>query len=255
VQRPPISSPKARATALLLLALTGCAVPVAAGLEETDANRIALALDRAHIDATKEPDPAGDGRYRVTVPKDEAPRALAVMREEELPRRRPAGVLDALGKGSLVPSRAAEHAQFVAGLAGDLERTLEGVDGVTSARVHLNVAAQDPLAMAPAGKTTASVLLEHRAGAPPVSEDAVRKIVAGGVAGLAAADVAVVLVARPRAAPRDEGAMAHVGPIVVAQGSARALEALLAGALLLVAALAASTLALYARLARAKQAR
>ena len=54
-------------------------------------------------------------------------------------------MLDAVGKGSLVPSEAAEHAQLVAAIAGELERSLEGIDGVLTARVHLNVPAPSPL--------------------------------------------------------------------------------------------------------------
>ena len=187
-----------RAAALLVLAcvltLVACSVPVASGLDESDANRIVLALDRANVDATKESDPNVEGKFRVTVVRDEAGRALTLMRDEELPRPRSPGVLDAMDKGALVPGQAAEHAQFVAGLAGDLQRTLEGVDGVLSARVHLNVPAVDPLRDAPPAKTTASVLLEHRGSTPPLASDAVQRLVAGGVPGLAPADVTVVLV-------------------------------------------------------------
>ena len=98
----------------------------------------------ATVDATKEVDPQAEGRWRVTVARDDVPHALAVMRSEELPRARPPGVLDAVGKGALVPSEAAEHAQLVAGLDGELERTLEGIDGVLRARVHLSVPARSP---------------------------------------------------------------------------------------------------------------
>src|SRR5258706_11510911 len=130
---------------LAFLGLSACSVPVPAGLEETDANRIVGALDKAAIDAVKEVDPSVEGRFRVLVPRDDAARALGAMRDEELPRPRPAGVLDAMDKGALVPSRTAEHAQMVAGIAGDLERTLMGVDGILAARVHLNLPAPDPL--------------------------------------------------------------------------------------------------------------
>jgi type III secretory pathway lipoprotein EscJ len=39
------------------VALAGCAVPVAAGLEEGDANRVVVALDHAGIDALRRPTP------------------------------------------------------------------------------------------------------------------------------------------------------------------------------------------------------
>ncbi|HEX3345490.1 MAG TPA: hypothetical protein VHS09_12990, partial [Polyangiaceae bacterium] len=92
---------------LFCLALAGCSAPVAGALDDTEANRVMVALDRAGVDATKEPDPAADGKWKIEVPRDEVPRALGAMRDEELPRATPSGVLDAVGKGSLVPSEAA----------------------------------------------------------------------------------------------------------------------------------------------------
>jgi type III secretion protein J len=236
-----------------LLGLTlGCNVTVAAGLEENDANRIALALEGSNVDAQKEADPNVEGKFKIAVAKDDVPQALAAMRAEELPRPRPAGVLDAMDKGSLVPSQAAEHAQLVAGTAGDLERTLLSIDGVLGARVHLNLPANDPLRDAPPSKATASVLVEHRGATPPLAPEAVQRLIAGGVGGLASQDVAVVMVSRP-AAPQTKGAeLAHVGPIAVGKGSAKMLQGVLGGLVLLVAILAIATLMLYSRLARAR---
>src|SRR5580692_5072100 len=125
--------------------VVGCMVPVAGGLDEGESNRIVTALDRAGIEATKEGDPAVEGKFRVTVVKDDAQRAILAMESEDLPRPHAPGVLDAVDKGALVPSAAQEHAELVAGMAGDLERTLEGIDGVLSARVHLNLPPIDPL--------------------------------------------------------------------------------------------------------------
>ena len=198
----------------------------------------------------KESDPLVEGRFRVVVARDDAARAIERLRDEGLPRPKPPGVLDAMDKGALVPSRAAEHAQFVAGLSGDLERTLESVDGVLDARVHLNVPDPDPLRDAPSLKATASVLVEHRGATPPLASPEVQRLVAGGVAGLAASDVAVVLVPRPAPAAMDGERLAHVGPIAVARASMRSLQLALVGLVLLVAVLAGATLMLYTRLAR-----
>ena len=240
------------AIGLTAAALLGCNVPVAANLDENDANRIVLAIDRANIDATKEIDPQSEGKERVVVARDDVARALATMRDEELPRPRPPGVLDSMDKGALVPSQAAEHAQYVAGVAGDLERTLETVDGVLGARVHLNLPESDPLRDAPSPKATAGVLLEHRGATPPLTTEAVQQLVAGGVSGLAPADVSVVMIARPAPVLRGEMQLAHVGPIAVARGSVRLLQATLGALVVLVAALAFAALLLWVRLGRAR---
>jgi type III secretion protein J len=238
---------------LALAALAGCAVPIAGGLDEGDANRVIVALDQAGIDAAKELDPAVEGRFRVTVPRDDSARALATMADEQLPRPKTHGLLEAADRGQLVPSQAAEHAQLVAGLSGELERTLGGIEGVLAARVHMNLPPRDGLRDGPPPKATASVLLEHRGTTPPLATESVQRLVAGGAPGLAPIDVVVIFVhhaARPSAGRPD---VAHVGPIAVARSSMTTLKVALAGLVLVVLALAAATLALYAKVARLRR--
>jgi type III secretion protein J len=234
------------------LGLSACAVPVAGALDDGEANRVVVALDHVGVDATKDPDPAAEGKWRVLVARDDVARALASMRDEELPRTEPPGVLDAVGKGALVPSEAAEHAQLVAGIAGDLERSLLTVDGVLGARVHLNVPAPGPLRDTAPPRGSASVLLVHRGSTPPVSADSVQRLVAGGVPGLLPTDVTVVLVSRAAPAHAPESGLGHVGPIAVARTSLRLLQGALVALVAIVALLAAVTLALHARLSRAR---
>ena len=235
---------------VLGLLANACSVPVAVSLDDSEANRVVVALEHASVDATKEPDPGAEGKWRVDVARDDMSQALAVLRDEELPRAPTRGVLDAVGQGSLVPSEAAEHAQLVVGMAGDLERSLESVDGVLRARVHLNVPAPSTLRDPSPAHGSASVLLEHRGATPPLSADSVQRLVAGGVAGLLPPDVAVVMVSRP-APPLSGGReLRYVGPIAVARASMRQLQAALAALVALVAVLAGATLLLYGRLKR-----
>ena len=241
------------ALVVVLAGLVGCAVPIAGGLEEGDANRVVVALDQAGIDAAKEADPGVEGRFRVTVPRDDAARALATMADEQLPRAKTHGLLDAADRGQLVPSQAAEHAQLVAGLSGELERTLAGIEGVLAARVHMNLPPRDGLRDGPPQRATASVLVEHRGTTPPLAAESIQRLVAGGAPGLAPADVVVVFIhhaARPSGSRPD---VAHVGPIAVARGSMMTLKVALAGLVLVVLALAAATLGLYAKIARLRR--
>jgi type III secretion protein J len=195
-----------RILCLALLALCGCQSPVGGALDESESNRILGVLAEAKIEASKEPDPAAEGKWQILVPDPDVPRALSIMRDEDMPRVAPSGVLDAVGKGSLVPSESAEHAQLVAGLAGDLEQSLEGLDGVLRARVHLNLPAPSPLHDQVPVHGGASVLIEHRGPTPPLSADAVQRFVAAGVGGMLPADVAVVMISRPIAPnPADTG--------------------------------------------------
>lgn len=235
-----------RALLLFAFAIAGCTAPVAGGLVEDDANRVMVALERVGVDAQKEVDPASEGRYRVLVPRDEAARAVSALRDEELPPHASPGVLDAMGKSSLVPSGAVEHAQLAIGLAGELERTLMSIDGVVSARVHVSLPPTDPFGDAPRSRATASVLVKHRGATPPLEPAAIQRLVAGAAAGMRSEDVAVVTVSRPSIAA-SELRLAHVGPIAVARGSAGLLRGLAAFALVVILALASGLVFIWRR--------
>jgi type III secretion protein J len=222
-------------------------VPVAGGLDEGQANRIVLALDRAGVGSEKETDPVTEGRYRVVVERDEAPRAITAMRAEDLPAPASLGLLDSMGKGALLPSRLAEHAQFLAGLSGELERTLLAIEGMLSARVHVSLPENDPLREGPRLKPTASVLLQHRGATPPIDVHEVKRIVAGAAPGLAPDDVAVVMVPRPPGNAADR-ALARLGPITATRGSVGLLRIVTAGVVAFDLALVVTVLLLWSRL-------
>ncbi len=231
--------------------LLSCSTPVAGGLDERDANLVADALNRSGIQATKELESGSEGGYRVVVPRGEAANAIATLREHDLPPRHVPGVIDAVGKGALVPSPLAEHAQYVAGLAGDLERSLASVDGVLGARVHLSVPAEDPLSDHPKREPTASVLLRHRGATPPVSDDQIQRLVSGAVAGLSLDRVTVVMVSRPESGSLPNRAMAQVGPISVAPASANWLKAMIGAGVAMFLILFAIILGMWLRMRRA----
>jgi type III secretion protein J len=228
---------------------TACTVPVAGGLDEGQANRIVLALDRAGVGSEKEADPGTEGRYRIVVERDEAARAITTMRSEDLPSPPAPGLLDSMGKGALLPSRLAEHAQFLAGLSGELERTLLAIEGMLSARVHVSIPEADPLREGPRLKATASVLLQHRGATPPIDIHEVKRIVAGAAPGLAPEDVAVVMVPRPASAAADR-ALARLGPITATRGSVSLLRLVTAGIVVVDLVLVIAVLLLWSRLRR-----
>src|SRR5258708_14405360 len=79
-----------------LCLLAGCSVPITGGLDDSEANRVVVALEGERVEATKEPDPAAEGKWRVDVAHDDISRALSVLRDEGLPRSPTPGVLDAI---------------------------------------------------------------------------------------------------------------------------------------------------------------
>ncbi|MBK7582304.1 MAG: hypothetical protein IPI67_19120 [Myxococcales bacterium] len=239
------------AIACLLLFSAGCSVPIVNGVEEGDATRVVVALEQGGIAAAKEADPQSEGRYRVLVARDDASGAAQVLKQESLPPPETKGVLEALGEGGLVPSRTAEHAKLIAGMAGDLERSLRAVDGVLSARVHLAVpakAAFDGEAKEPA---TASVLIRHRGATSPITPHDVQSLVAGAVSGLATDKVSVVMTPAPASDRPVDRELSRLGPITVTRSSLTPLRLSVAAVALVNLLLFGVLLALWAKVRRA----
>lgn len=236
--------------ALALSALLGCGAAVESGLSEQEANELVFALDSAGIAARKEREPNGGNAplWAVRVASEDVPPALAVMRAEELPRRAPAG-LDAMFETTrLVPSPGEERARLSAGIAGELARTLESIDGVVDARVHLGFPIDSSFTLDDeAEPLRASVLLRYHGASPPFDAAELKALVAGSVSGLDAQNV--TLVALPKAAaPRIDSPIVHIGPLAVARSSATPLRAILGTSLAVNIGLAVALALLMARL-------
>jgi type III secretion protein J len=235
------------AGALLVVAgmlAAGCSANILHGVDERAANEAIGALERAGIGAEKLPDEGTSGAgstYSVRVAHADGSRALDLLRAAGLPRDRRHGFAETYGQPSLIPTPSEEHARYLDALSGEIERTLESVDGVVAARVHLVLEENDPLApdAKPRSPARAAVLLKVRPGRAPLTEAEVQKLVAGSVAGLEPAAVAVVTAAAtdPSDAPAQE--LSALGPLRVSPGTRPLLVASLVAALALLGVLAA----------------
>lgn len=232
----------------------GCTTAVASDLPETEANRAVVALETHGVSAEKERDPETEGRFRVTVGRDEAAAAASVLSQEAVPGRENPGILQSRGSGSMVPSRLSEHARLLSGISGELERSLQAVDGVVSARVHVAAPEHSPLDQADSAKPSASVLIRHRGAAPPLAISDVQRLVAGAVPGLAPTDVSVVASTATASARPTEKELRRVGPITVTRGSLSPLRFVAAGAVALNLALLVAVLLLWTKVRRTEDA-
>jgi type III secretion protein J len=222
----------------------GCSTNILHGIDERSANEATAALERAGIGAEKAIEEggasAGGGSYTIRVAHGDGTRAVDLLRALGLPRDRRRGLAETYGQPSLIPTPSEERARYLDATAGEIERTLETVDGVVSARVHLVLQEDDPLAIDAKPKATAraAVLLKAQAGRTPISETDVSRLVAGSVAGLDPASVAVVVT--PAADPGEAAAtaLAPLGPLRITPGTRPLLLAALAAALGLLTVLA-----------------
>jgi len=244
----------ARAIVLALVLLDGaaCSTSLLHGLDEGSANETIAALERAGIATEKLADEGSTTAFTVRIARHDAGKALDLLRSLGLPRDRRHGFAEVYGQPSLIPTPSEERARYLEALGGEIERTLETADGVVSARVHLVLEENDPLAAEPKPRTAAraAVLLKVRGGHAPLPQGDVQKLVAGSVPGLDPAAVAVVVTSAPETAETAEGtSMTALGPLRIASGSRPMLIAGIVVGLALLAVLAGLLLLMARRLA------
>ena len=186
-----------RLTALALLPLAGCAdEEILHGLAEPQANEVLVALDDGGVAARKRREDGQEGGWTVSVGGADAGRAQRLLAERELPRPRPAGFGEVFGRGGMVPTATEEHALYLHALAGELARSLEAIDGVVEARVHVGLPQPDPLRPGDRPSPRAAVLVKCRpasCAAVRALEPGLQALVAGAADGLDASAVSVVV--------------------------------------------------------------
>jgi type III secretion protein J len=222
------------------LLLAACSTPIRHGLDEPAANEVVTALERAGIGAEKVREEGSTGAtFVVRVAQSDAVRALDLLHGLGLPRGQRTGFAEVYAQPSLVPTATEERARYVEALSGEIERTLETVDGVVGARVHLVLAEADLLSAdgKPRTPAQAAVLLKTTAGKHVLPESDVQKLVAGSVPGLAPSAVAVVITAAPESTP-PASALTPLGPLRLSPGSRPLLLITLAVALTVLGVLA-----------------
>ena len=156
------------------------------GLSARDVSAIGAVLGEARIDF----DVSADGQT-VKVAYGQAARARMLLAERGLPRSARAGYelfdnIGALGLTSFM-----QDVTLIRALEGELARTIQSINGVRAARVHIVLPRRNSFRR-DAGQATASVLIRTDGSFDPRSASAIRHLVAGAVPGLAVERVSVL---------------------------------------------------------------
>jgi type III secretion protein J len=177
---------------LLALSLVGCAKQeLYTGLTEHQANEMVALLQNAGIASTKEV--REPSVYAITTAQDNFSRAIELLHANGLPRGSFETVGQVFKKEGFVSSPVEERARLTYALSQELSNTLQNIDGVVVARVHLAVPDKDPLSDKPK-PASASVFIKHRPGRDLSSQVAAMKaLVVNGVEGLPYDNVTVAL--------------------------------------------------------------
>jgi type III secretion protein J len=228
----------------MVLLLAGCSTQIQHGLDESQANEMQTALAGRGITAHKVAEQGKKPSWAIEVDDERATEAVRVLSELGLPRARTQGFDEVFGKSSLVPTATEERVKYEEALSGELARTVEGMDGVISARVHLVVPAQPRPGQAPtASKASAFIRVQPSAAERIRHQKAdLQALIAGSVEGLSADAVALVI---------DEATVAPAEPVSAPQPDNR-LRALVLGLGGTVSAMGLLLVVLAIRLRRAK---
>lgn len=161
--------------------------PVFTHLDPPDAAAIIAELDKRKI-----PYRLADGGASIAVPDEQADAIRVSMAESAAGRRGTTG-FELFDKSDMGITDFAQKINFQRALQGELERTIEALDGVKSARVHLSLG-DDRLFREDRALPKASALIEMRDGHALSDQtvDGVRRLVAASVPSLDASAVVVL---------------------------------------------------------------
>jgi type III secretion system YscJ/HrcJ family lipoprotein len=128
---------------------------------EKEANLILVELaERGVPDAgTEEKSVQRKTSFAITVPKDKLAKARAILVQCDLPRDNHGGFGALVEGGGLIPTKSEERAKFMYAMAGELERTLETIDRVVSARVHIVLPERDVMQRDTKNRPNASAMV------------------------------------------------------------------------------------------------
>lgn len=198
--------------AALCLMLAGCDADLNKGLSENDANEVLAVLLANGIQAAKVD--TGKTGFTVTVPSNDVLRAITLLKQTGLPRESPVTIGKVFEKSGIMSSPFEERVRYIYALGESVANTLDQIDGVVTARVHI-VLPEAPQLGQPLRPSSASVFIKHQANVDlDFFVPQIRRLVSSAIEGLNYDAVTVILTpaAPVRALPDNPQPMAEILP-------------------------------------------
>lgn len=146
---------------LLVLALSACKdEPLLKGLDQTQSNEVIATLQRNNIDASKAD--KGKSGYSISVKKADIPAAVDLLKIHALPSRPRMEISQLFPSDALVSSPRAEKARLYSAIEQRLEQSLQTMEGVLSARIHVSYDIDTGENGRPAGPMHLSALVNYQ---------------------------------------------------------------------------------------------
>lgn len=180
------------ALVVCVVALVGCSQQELYGkLSERQANEMVALLRNQGIDADKQRGKE-DQQFGLMVPASSFARAVELLHGAGYPRNEHDTLGGVFKKDGFVTTQLEERARFMHALAQELASTIQSIDGVVLARVHLAVPEKRRFAEKPE-TSAASVFIKHRPGldlSPQLGS--IKALVVNAIEGLPYESVTVV---------------------------------------------------------------
>lgn len=176
----------------VVLALAGCRTDLYTNVSEREANEMMSALMSEGIMARKV---AGrDNLFTVAVDNADVSTALAILDSKGLPRRDRSSIGQVFARSGIVSSPFEERVRYIYALGEEVAQTIQQIDGVLVARVHV-VMPEEPGLGQTARPSSAAVFIKQRAGHDlEFLTPQIRRLVSNSIEGVDFEAVTVVLV-------------------------------------------------------------
>ena len=178
-----------------VLFLSACQTELYSALQEREVNEMMSVLLEGGVQATKV---AGKEGFSIQVDSSAVQQALEILTANGLPRGQRESIGQVFAKSGIVSSPFEERVRYVYALSEEVAKTLQEIDGVLVARVHI-VIPEDPALGEVAQPSSAAVFIRTREGYDlEYLTPQIRRLVANSIEGLSFDAVTVILVeARP----------------------------------------------------------